>query len=262
MDSARGVVPLGPGPRRDRAHGIDGGVVVATAPTARPAAYSRCSTSEQSTLPQILALRAYAERAGLGIPEEFADQGVSGRLASRPEFDRLRLAISAGNVDVVLATKLDRISRSVKDALEFFSLCDEHGVRVVVVDQGFDTSTASGRLVRTILAAIGEFEAELVRDRTRAALAAIKSGARRTRTGNPVGRPPILTAELLERIRKLRDTPDERGKRRTWPKIATIVHSPAGSCRKWYAAYRGATPGVINPSAGFGTNGDRGGSTP
>jgi DNA invertase Pin-like site-specific DNA recombinase len=175
------------------------------------------------------------------------DDAVSGRLFSRPAFDRLRSAVEGGEVHEVYVCKIDRLGRSAKGILEFFDFCEAHDVRVVVTDQGIDTATPIRRFFRTVAAAFAELEADLARERTRDAMVAFKAGTRKTRSGKPVGRPRVLTDELLRRIHELRDTPRDDGKRRTWGQIARMVHHPAGSLKKWYAASRSDFPRVINP---------------
>lgn len=165
-----------------------------------PAIYARVSTEEQSVEQQLDRMRPLAPAA-----TEFVDSGVSGRLDSRPAFDRLREAIGVGSVSAVFVVKLDRLGRSAKSVLEFFEEAEAHGTRVVVVDQQIDTSTPVGRLVRTILAAMAELEADLIRERTRDAMAAFKAGVRKPKA--PLGRPRVVTSEKLataSRIRKER----------------------------------------------------------
>jgi DNA invertase Pin-like site-specific DNA recombinase len=211
------------------------------------AGYARCSTTGQSVDVQVARLRETAP--GIVV---YADVGLSGSLDHRPEFDKLRASVERGGVSSVYVTKLDRLGRSARSILEFFDLAERNGVRVVVTDQGpIDTLTPVGRLVRTVLAAMAELEADLIRERTRDAMAGFKDGTRKTRSGKPVGRPRILSDALLGRIRELRETPGPSGKVRTWNEIARMVHSPAGSCKKWYCAQRGGKPRVINPDSGF-----------
>jgi DNA invertase Pin-like site-specific DNA recombinase len=159
----------------------------------------------------------------------YADSGVSGRADSRPEFDRLRETIRSRDIDVVLVTKLDRIARSVRTALEFFNEAETAGVRIIITEQAIDTATPAGRLTRTILAGVAEFEGELIRERTQIAMNAIRSGARKTKSGNPIGRPRRVTSELTARVAKL------RGEGLRWSEVAQRVGLPAETCRK--AAY-------------------------
>ena len=77
-----------------------------------------------------------------------------------------------------LEPRMDRVARSVRTGLEFFAEAEAAGVRIIVTDQSIDTATPAGRLTRTILAGVAEFEGELIRERTQIAMDAICSGAR------------------------------------------------------------------------------------
>lgn len=168
-------------------------------------AYARVSTPDQSVAGQLEACVNAARQRGLTIAARnlYADVGAPGTSDSRPAFDLLRAAIRARRVSVVFVTKLDRVARSVRTALAFFEECEAAGTRVVVVEQQLDTATAAGRLVRTILAGVAEFEGELIRERTRAAMRALKTGARRTRSGRPVGRPRVVTDSKVRLVAAL-----------------------------------------------------------
>jgi hypothetical protein len=74
----------------------------------------------------------------------------------------------------------------------------------------------------------------------------------RPRSGRPAGRPRLLGPELLARIRELRETPDPRGRRRTWEQVARLVGCRVGSVRTWYArAKRIEVAPVINAPGEF-----------
>ncbi len=201
----------------------------------RVAIYARVSTEEQSVQQQLDRLRSAVKFA-----TEYVDEAVSGRFDSRPEFDRLKGDMDAGRVQEVYVVKLDRLGRSASSILEFFGRAEKDGVRVVVLDQQIDTSTPVGRLVRTVLAAMAELEADLIRERTREAMAALKAGTRQTRSGRPVGRPRKVTPEIAERIRSLR-----KGGMK-WREIAVRVHLNAGTCRKVGTGPAGDSPPVEN----------------
>jgi DNA invertase Pin-like site-specific DNA recombinase len=68
--------------------------------------------------------------------------------------------------DVFVVTKLDRLARSVVDLAGIVQIFERKKVDLVVLDQGIDTTTMYGRLQFNILAAIGEFERELIRERS------------------------------------------------------------------------------------------------
>lgn len=209
----------------------------------RAACYGRTSTSSQgeSLETQMGRLRAAAPGA-----MEFADAGVSGRGVDRPEFDRLLQEVRAGRVDSVTVTKLDRLGRSAQGILEFFNEAEAHDVRVVVLDQAIDTATPAGRMVRTILASVAEFEADLIGERTQEAMDAFKAGTRKTRSGRPVGRPRRLTPALIERIRELR-----YAQHLPWSVVAQHAGIPAGTARKVGPPPRSETPRVENPPPEF-----------
>lgn len=168
--------------------------------TGRSAAlYGRVSTAKQGE-----SLETQLDRLRGAVPGavEFVDAGISGRATERPAFDRLVNAIRSGQIDSVTVSRLDRLGRSAKAILEFFNDTEAHGVRVVVLDQAIDTSTPVGRLLRTVLAAMAELEADLIAERTREAMAAFKAGSRVPRA--PIGRPRKVTTELADRCAALR----------------------------------------------------------
>src|SRR4029077_2822699 len=113
----------------------------------------------------------------------FRDPGYSGSDPVRRDYVKLKRRVEAREFAEVWVTKLDRLGRSVKELMEFYDLADRSGVRVVVTEQGIDTGTPAGRLMRTVLAAIAEFERELIRDRVQAAMDGLHDGTRQTRSG-------------------------------------------------------------------------------
>ena len=211
------------------------------------ALYARVSTTDQTVETQLSALQREAARLGFIVAGDaiYADSAVSGRLDSRPQFDRLRADVRARRFVAVFVTKLDRIARSVQTALAFFDEAEAAGVRIIVTDQAIDTGTPVGRLTRTILAAVAEFEGDLIRERTQVAMDAIRSGARPTRSGRPVGRPRRVTPEIVERIRAF------RAQSLTWNETARRVGLPAETCRKAVWVRKGGALRVENAAAGF-----------
>jgi DNA invertase Pin-like site-specific DNA recombinase len=128
--------------------------------------YARVSTSDQNPEVQAARLREH------GCEKVFADHGVSGRLASRPQWDACRAFLRSG--DVLVVTKLDRIGRSVRNLIEVVGDLERRGVDLVVLDQAINISTPAGRMLFHVLAAISEFERDLANERTRDGLAAAK----------------------------------------------------------------------------------------
>jgi DNA invertase Pin-like site-specific DNA recombinase len=104
--------------------------------------------------------------------------------------------------DTLVVTKLDRLGRSLQHLLELSAALQERGVDLVVLQQGIDTSTPTGRLFFQIIGAIAEFERELNHERTVDGLAAARA---RGRTG---GQKPKLTPSQVELVREAYDARD------------------------------------------------------
>lgn len=192
-------------------------------PGPRVGLYARVSTSEQTTNLQVRDLLAYAERQGWVVPPElrFTDDGISGVRDNRPALDRLRSLIRSGKVEIVMATKLDRLGRSVLGVLTFYEECEAAKVRVIVTDQGFDTSTPVGRLTRGILLELASFERDLIVERTQAGIARARA------KGVRFGRPPKETAPgTVEKIAEL------RAAGRSWREIAQHVRVTQSRARR------------------------------
>lgn len=151
--------------------------------------YARVSTPDQNPQGQLDAL----ERAGCDRRYVFVDR-ASGKLTSRPEFDTAMRIVRAD--DTLVVTKLDRLARSVKHLIEIAGDLKQAGAHLRVLDQGIDTSTATGRMLFHILGAIAEFEHELVVERTHAGLAAAR--ARGRKGGRPVKLTPAKQAVARE----------------------------------------------------------------
>lgn len=161
---------------------------------ARAALYCRVSTTGQTADNQLLALRAFAVARGW-VVTEFVDHGVSGARERRPALDALLSAARARRVDVVACVKLDRLARSVSHLVALAKELEVLGIDLVVLDQAIDTTTAAGRLLFHMLAAIAEFERDLTRDRVLAGLKRARAHGRRG--GRPRARFDLARAQRL-----------------------------------------------------------------
>ena len=151
----------------------------------RAALYARVSTpasSKRSTRDgdrerqdpevQLLKLRAYAQARGWEVIGEYVDR-KSGADPNRPALRDLEADIDKGRVDVVLVVRLDRIMRSTANFVQFLTMLEEDAsgrprrrpVALVATDQNLDTSTPAGRLMRTIIMAVAEYERDIIRER-------------------------------------------------------------------------------------------------
>jgi putative DNA-invertase from lambdoid prophage Rac len=152
------------------------------------AIYCRVSTDDQSCERQERDLRAFAKRAGQKVLAVFKET-ASGADNGRPERTKVLTLARARKIDAVLVTELSRWGRSTQDLVQ--TLDDLHGWKVSVLAQAglsFDLSTATGKLMRTIMAGLAEFERDLIRDRVKSGLAAAR--ARGVKLGRQVGQRP------------------------------------------------------------------------
>lgn len=112
-------------------------------------------------------IAAQGPRGWNAMRERFEDGGFSGGNMQRPGMQRLIERIKAGQVQVVVVYKLDRLSRSIRDFAMLMDLFQQYGVSLVSVTQSFDSSTAMGQLMLNILISFASFERELASERTR-----------------------------------------------------------------------------------------------
>ena len=150
----------------------------------RVALYARVSTRPRATEPgqtpetQLRPLRAFAEARGW-TATEYVDRGISGAKAGRPALAALLETARRRQVDAVAVVKLDRLARSVRHLVTLAQELQALGVDLVVLDQAIDTTTPTGRLLFHVLAAIAEFERELIRERVCAGLQRARAQGRR-----------------------------------------------------------------------------------
>ncbi|MBI5209540.1 MAG: recombinase family protein [Elusimicrobia bacterium] len=145
----------------------------------RVALYVRVSTREQTVENQLLPLRDYARSRGWVIAEEFSDAGVSGALDHRPALNKLMEAARKRRVDRVMVARLDRLGRTVKHLLLTLEEFRVLGVQFCSLAESMDTATPVGKMAFTLIAAVAEFERELIRERIFAGLNRAKAQGKR-----------------------------------------------------------------------------------
>lgn len=150
--------------------------------------YARVSTIDQDPALQLDAL------ATAGCAKVFDDR-ASGARADRAG---LRSALDyVRDGDVLIVWKLDRLGRSLPHLIETVTTLEKRGVEFHSITEAIDTTAPGGRLVFHLFGALGQFERDLIQERTRAGLVA---AAARGRKG---GRKPVITREKLERARAI-----------------------------------------------------------
>lgn len=169
--------------------------------------YARVSRDEQNLDNQLLILRDAVKdhndkvrEDGKGIEwitvDEYTDK-LSGANASRPGINRLMQDAEDGKIDLILATKIDRIARSSLNLANICAKLDKWQVGLKFIEQPIDFTSPEGRLLRTFLGAIAEFELELIHSRT-------KDGqARARKEGKVIGRPKTVLSDY--QIQKARE---------------------------------------------------------
>lgn len=209
--------------------------------------YLRVSTDLQeiSIDAQRAAIAAQCAARGWPEPEWAVDQGWSGSNLERPAIEGALASLDAAGAGVLLAAKLDRISRSTADFIGLLERARTRGWQVIALDIGVDMTTPAGRLIATILAALAQWERDVIRERTRVALAQLRSEGKR------LGRPSTIPTEIVERIVAERaagrtlvaiaegltadNVPTARGAAR-WTK--STVHTALGTAQRDADAFR------------------------
>lgn len=149
-------------------------------------AYLRCSTDDQDLRMQFNAL----QKSGFDI--EFSDSGKSGKNLER---DGLKQALNyLRKDDILLVYSLSRLSRSVSDLIELSAKLQQKGCHLKSLTENIDTSTAMGRMLFIVLAALGQLERELTEERRiQGTIAAREAGVK---FGRPLALPPERMAYL------------------------------------------------------------------
>jgi DNA invertase Pin-like site-specific DNA recombinase len=210
---------------------------MASSSVTRVVGYIRVSTEGQadagvSLEAQRTKLSAYCTAMDLALVGIEADEGLSAKTLTRPALQRALAALREGEADALLVTKLDRLTRSVRD---LGVLVDEYFAAgrwaLLSVADSIDTRSASGRLVLNVLTSVAQWEREATAERTREALVQVRRegvrlgaaalGWRRGEGTDPRGRRVLETidveADTVQRMIAL------RSERRSLREIAMVL---------------------------------------
>ena len=108
------------------------------------------------------------------LPTQYDDGGYSGGTMERLALKRLLADIEAGQIDVVVVYKVDRLTRALSDFAKLVEVFDRRGVSFVSITQQFNTTTSMGRLTLNVLLSFAQFEREVIGERVRDKIAASK----------------------------------------------------------------------------------------
>ena len=162
--------------------------------TATRIGYARCSTEGQDLAAQRDALLR------LGVDEDriYIDHGLTGASRTRPGLDQALAAVRKG--DTLVVSKLDRLARSVPDARAIADQLTHRGVRLALGEAVYDPADPMGKMFFNVLATFAEFEADLIRMRTREGMAIARA------KGKLRGKKPKLSDRQSRELRRMRDT--------------------------------------------------------
>ncbi len=159
-----------------------------TSTTSLRIGYARVSTHEQSLDSQVDALKE------AGCQRIYCDK-IGGNQADRPELERLKDALRAG--DTLVVWRLDRLGRSLRDLIAWTEWLAGNAVSLHSLTEQIDTSSNTGKLTFHLFASLAEFERELIRERT---LAGLQAARARGRKG---GRPSKLSATDIRQLKAM-----------------------------------------------------------
>ncbi|MDE0078907.1 MAG: recombinase family protein [Caldilineaceae bacterium] len=200
-------------------------------------AYIRVSTDEQAI--SELSLRAqhrevvaYAERSGVDIVSVLADENESASTLNRPAVSGLLTHIDSGQVDAVIISKLDRLTRRIKD---FMSLLQRmriakradggQGVDLISSAESLDTGSAAGQIVINIMDSVSQWDREVIGERTSTALQELKAQGKST--GNPnYGYEAGEDGKLIENEQEqavLHRVAELRAQGKSWARVASSL---------------------------------------
>jgi DNA invertase Pin-like site-specific DNA recombinase len=153
--------------------------------------YARVSKADdQDNAAQVKELRL------AGCKRVFEEKASGGRW-DRPQLHNVLGQLREG--DVLVVWKLDRLSRSLKDLLHIMEQVSDAGAGFRSITEAVDTTTSAGRMVMQMLGSFAEFERSMIRERTRAGLAAARD--RGTRLGRPAKLSPHQQQEVIKAVR-------------------------------------------------------------
>lgn len=202
--------------------------------------YVRVSTGDQADSglgldAQRRAIEVEADRRGWHLAAILEDAGASAKsMNGRPALAEALAILDAGNAAGLVVAKLDRVTRSTMDAAVLMERAARKGWKLVALDLGVDTTTPTGELVASVMAAVAQWERRAIGARTREALAAKRA------QGVRLGRPRLLAPETAARIVAERDAgagwstiarrldddkvPTAQGGARWWPATVRSVY--------------------------------------
>lgn len=170
--------------------------------------YARVSTGEQSLDLQLDALKT------AGCERVFKEKASATR-STLPVLETCLETLEAG--DVLVVWKLDRFGRSLKDLILKTHALGERGIGFQALQEQLDTTTPAGRLFFHVVAALAEFESDLISERTKAGLKAARA------RGSVPGRPKVVTPDRLSVAEELLKLEEDGAQKHSVSDVAGIL---------------------------------------
>jgi DNA invertase Pin-like site-specific DNA recombinase len=200
----------------------------------RAVGYLRVSTTDQADsgaglAAQRHAIRSEVQRRGWSLLTLCTDSAASGKsMAGRPALAEALGLVESGQAQVLVVSRLDRLSRSLLDFATLMGQASRQGWNLVALDLGIDLSTPAGEFLASVMAGAAQWERRIIGQRTRDALAAKKAA------GVRLGRPPLIPDDVLARMAEMRQAG------MTFRAIADVLTEEgvprAQGGLRWYAA--------------------------
>ena len=202
--------------------------------------YTRVSTEDQAregfSLPeQKERLELYCKLNDYEIKEYYTDAGISAKTGNhRPEYERMLEDGRQGKINMIIAYKLDRITRSTKDWESLIEYSEKYDVALAFVNDNIDTTNANGKMISRIMMSVSQNEIERTSERTKVGLVgAIKAGNIPSQT--PLGYkrenkklvPDPLTKDIIVRMYQLYFEGN------SYQRIANIFNEEKVANKKW-----------------------------
>lgn len=200
-------------------------------------------------------IKSQQYKGWIELSARYDDGGHSGSGLDRPALAALMKDIEAGEIDVVVVYKIDRLTRSLADFVRLIEIFDRSNISLVSISQAFDTSDSMGRMILNVLLTFSQFERELIAERVRDSIRTRKRHGKMHGGLPPFGY--VVTPDGLkideQEAQIVRFIFDEFLKTRRYTRVMTAVrergfcssvkYSPRGKAR-------GGTP--ISPSTVYG----------
>ena len=180
--------------------------------------YARVSTNDQNLDRQLDTLN------GQGC-ERIYQEKLTGTKVNRPELERMLDSLRDG--DTLVVESFSRLSRSTKDLLELVERLNASGINLISIKENLDTTTATGKLMLTMLSALSQFERDIIAERTREGLKAARA---RGRMG---GRKPVGNTESKRKAIALYESNTVSN-----AEIAKVSGVSIATLSRWIAEYK------------------------